>query len=182
MPRSKQPIDAVQWVDPATLTANDFNPNRVFGQEMALLKRSILDTGWTMPILVKPDGTIIDGFHRWTLASKDEEVREALGGECPVVVVNVDEAEHRLATVRHNRARGYHGLTHMAQIVRDLVGEGLTRQEIQERCGMEPEEVDRFLDLRDAPEAQASENYGEGWVAQNPERKSGGGKKPKHRG
>lgn len=179
MTRPPQPIDAVQWVDVGELRANEFNPNRVFGAEMDLLKRSILDTGWTMPIIAKPDGTIIDGFHRWTLASTDPEVRHRFGGQCAVVYVDLDSAEHRLATVRHNRARGYHGLSHMATIVRELVDEGLTHEEIQERCGMEREEVERMLDVRTTPEAQASETYGEGWVVHDRKRKA---KRPKQRG
>lgn len=182
MTRPEQPIDRVQWVPTDRLHANDFNPNRVFGKEWELLKQSILNTGWTMPIVALEDGTIVDGFHRWTMASKDSDVRERLGGECPVVFVDVSPEEHKLATVRHNRARGYHGLRHMASIIQDL-GETMGRKEIIEQLGMDEEEFDRFSDVRTTAEIQAADSYGEGWIAVERKTKAKGDKaRPPMRG
>ena len=36
-----------------------------------VLMQSIEVNGWTLPIVVRPDFTIIDGFHRWTVAGRE---------------------------------------------------------------------------------------------------------------
>ena len=68
----KQPIDKVQWIHRDKLKPNNYNPNMVAPPELRLLKISILEDGWTQPIVVNSDMTIVDGFHRWTL-SKDKD-------------------------------------------------------------------------------------------------------------
>lgn len=62
------PLSTLQWVDRDRVKPNDYNPNKVSKQNLELLKQSILTNGWTLPIVVRPDFTIIDGFHRWTVA------------------------------------------------------------------------------------------------------------------
>lgn len=61
------PLASLQWVDRSLLKANDYNPNKVSEENLKLLIQSILTNGWTLPIVVRPDYTIIDGFHRWTV-------------------------------------------------------------------------------------------------------------------
>ena len=62
------PLSSLQWVPREKLHANDYNPNKVSEENLKLLTQSILTNGWTLPIVVRPDYTIIDGFHRWTVA------------------------------------------------------------------------------------------------------------------
>jgi ParB-like chromosome segregation protein Spo0J len=141
----QQPVSKVQWIDPSTLRANNYNPNHVAKPEMELLKQSILEDGWTQPIVALPDGEIVDGFHRWTLGNTDAEVQALTDGLVPVVRVTPDPAQQRMATIRHNRARGAHAVLKMADIVAELVELGCTPEEIQKRVGMEPEEVKRLM-------------------------------------
>lgn len=141
----QMPLAQLEWVDPATLRANAYNPNHVAKSEMKLLKQSILEDGWTQPIVARPDGEIVDGFHRWTLGSTDSDIQELTGGVVPVVRVNPDPAQQRMATIRHNRARGAHAVLKMADIVAELIELGCTPEEIQERVGMEAEEVRRLI-------------------------------------
>jgi len=63
----KQPVSAVVWKHRDTLTSNDYNPNRVAPPELELLILSILEDGWTQPIVILKDGTIVDWFHRWLM-------------------------------------------------------------------------------------------------------------------
>lgn len=163
--RRQQPIDAVEWIDPAALHANDYNPNRVFGPEMKLLRQSILDCGWTQPIVARRDGEIIDGFHRWTLATGDADIRAMTGGLCPVVFVeDLSREQQMIATVRHNRARGQHGVLRMAEIVRSLADSGMGEAMIAGALQMEDEEVTRLIDARESPQQAGKDHFGKGWA------------------
>ena len=101
----------------------------------------------TLPIVAKPDGTIIDGFHRWTVAGR-EPLRSMLNGMVPVVrVAHDNKAGDIFGTVTHNRARGVHLLEPMKKIVQELLAEGKSIEEIGKQMGMKPEEVFRLSDF-----------------------------------
>lgn len=141
------PLSSLQWVDRSKLHANDYNPNKVSEENLELLVQSILTNGWTLPIVVRPDYTIIDGFHRWTVAGR-EPLLSKLGGKVPVVIVNHDnEADDIFGTITHNRARGTHLLEPMKAIVKRLIDEGKSVQEISKQLGMRPEEIFRLSDF-----------------------------------
>lgn len=149
--QDKQPISNVRWVHRDTLIPNDYNPNHVAPVEMRLLKRSILKTGWTQPIVVLDDWrTIVDGFHRWT-CSGDPKIAELTGGFVPVVSCGLSVDQRIAATVRHNRARGTHAIDPMGDIVEKLRGEGLDDKAIGEELGMEQEEIARLTEVRSSP-------------------------------
>lgn len=139
------PLASLQWVPREKLIANDYNPNIVSEDNLKLLTQSILTNGWTLPIVVKPDYTIIDGFHRWTVAGR-EPLKTKLGGMVPVVIVDHhgDKAADVYGTITHNRARGTHVLGPMKSIVQGLINEGKTVKEIGKQLGMTPEEVFRL--------------------------------------
>lgn len=142
-----QPVSNVQIVDRTLLRANDYNPNAVSRDNLELLVQSILTNGWTLPIVVRPDYTIIDGYHRWTVSGQ-EPLLSRLGGKVPVVVVDhKDESEDVYGTVTHNRARGTHQLAPMKAIVKRLLDAGKTVKEIGKQLGMKPEEVFRLSDF-----------------------------------
>lgn len=150
------PLSTLQWVDRALLKANDYNPNKVSEDNLKLLVQSILTNGWTLPIVCRPDYTIIDGFHRWTVSGR-EPLMSLLGGKVPVVLVDHhgDESADIYGTITHNRARGTHLLEPMKAIVKKLLAEGKTVEEIGKQFGMRPEEIfklsgftrDEFLEL-----------------------------------
>lgn len=163
------PLQGIKWVDRRTLIPNDYNPNRVSRQNLELLTTSIFVNGFTMPIVCRPDNTIIDGFHRYTVfgpewtfvpSFKDEEweklgydtsrktLFERAGGQVPIVVVSqLDDSMYVYGTVTHNRARGTHLLEPMKAIVKRLMNEGKTVEEIGKQLGMRPEEVFRLSDF-----------------------------------
>lgn len=141
------PLASLQWVDREKLRANDYNPNKVSEDNLQLLTQSILTNGWTLPIVVRPDYTIIDGFHRWTVAGR-EPLKTILGGKVPCVIV--DHADHDddiFGTITHNRARGTHLLEPMKAIVKELIDNGKTVPEISKQLGMRPEEIFRLSDF-----------------------------------
>lgn len=150
-----KPVSNVKIVNRLELKPNDYNPNKVDKKNLELLKQSIMVNGWTLPIVCRPDFTIIDGFHRW-LVSGEEPLISKLEGKVPVVFVeHKEKSEDMYGTITHNRARGTHLLGPMKRIVKDLIDDGKTTDEISKNLGMSKEEVFRlsgftreeFLDL-----------------------------------
>jgi ParB-like chromosome segregation protein Spo0J len=142
-----RPIANVQIVDRELLKPNDYNPNKVTEENLKLLEQSIMTNGWTLPIVVRPDFTIIDGFHRWTVSGR-EPLKTKLGGKVPVVVVeHKDHDEDIYGTITHNRARGTHLLEPMKKIVKELIDNGKSIDEISKQLGMKPEEIFRLSDF-----------------------------------
>jgi ParB-like chromosome segregation protein Spo0J len=163
-----QPVANVRWVDRALVTANTWNPNKQAPPEHRLLKTSIVENGWTQPIVVRDqaDGTyeVVDGFHRWTVAGTPE-IAALTDGKVPVVVLPpTDAATARIATVRHNRARGTHAVLGMAEIVADLQQLGVPPEEIGRRLEMDPEEVERLADRGNMIKRQAPDTFNQGWT------------------
>lgn len=142
-----RPIANVQIVDRNLLKPNDYNPNKVTEENLKLLEQSIMTNGWTLPIVVRPDFTIIDGFHRWTVSGR-EPLKTKLGGKVPVVVVeHKDHDEDIYGTITHNRARGTHLLEPMKKIVKELIDNGKSINEISKQLGMKPEEIFRLSEF-----------------------------------
>lgn len=165
MTTENQPVSRVRWEPRGKLKANSYNPNAVAPPELELLKTSILEDGWTQPIVVLPDLTIVDGFHRWTV-SADPRIRALTGGMVPVVVIEADAVHRMMSTVRHNRARGTHAVLRMAEIVEGMVRAGLPAAEICDRLGMEDEELERLLDRAGMPTRGVGDavKFGRAWV------------------
>lgn len=150
MATTEQPINQVQWVHRDTLQPNHYNPNAVAPPELNLLEQSILQDGWTQPIVVC-NRVIVDGFHRWTVSGR-VPVYRMTGGLVPVVELRDVGLSRRMAsTVRHNRARGVHGVLRMADIVEAMFKAGMGSKQIQSLMGMEAEEVARLADRKGIP-------------------------------
>lgn len=58
----------VRWVPHTAVSRNDYNPNAMTAHDRALLRQSLLEDGWTQPIVTLKDGVIVDGEQRWTVA------------------------------------------------------------------------------------------------------------------
>ena len=101
----------------------------------------------TVTARLRPDYTIIDGFHRWTVSGR-EPLHTKLQGKVPVVIVaHSDKSDDIYGTITHNRARGTHLLEPMKAIVKQLIDEGKTVPEIGKQLGMKPEEIFRLSDF-----------------------------------
>ena len=161
-----QPVSGLEWVHRDTLRANDYNPNRHATPELVLLAISILEDGWTQPIVTRTDGEIVDGFHRWTVSSW-EPIFRMTEGLVPVVGLaeTTDPAQQRMATIRHNRARGSHYIVSMADLLAELIRDhDIDAGEAGRRLGMDPEEVRRLLERGEMTRRGAAAEFNTAWA------------------
>jgi len=148
---------AVEYVEHGSVHPNDYNPNRQNEHEFRLLVSSMAEDGFTQPIIVANDGTIVDGEHRWRAAGE-------LGmAQIPVVRVPMDAAQARIATLRHNRARGSEDIELATAVLRDLERLGALEW-AQDSLDLSDAELQRLMDDIPAPEALAKEQFSEAWV------------------
>lgn len=140
--RYASPLSNITWVDVNRLNANDYNPNHVYGPEMKLLELSILKHGWIQPILISGDYQIIDGFHRATLARTSNKIPAFV----PCCIMDLNEPERMLLTVRINRAKGQHIALKMHDLLEKLVKDhGYSEEEIGVQIGATKDEVKLLL-------------------------------------
>lgn len=169
-PFRDNPIDCVQWVKTNEVGANDYNPNSVAPKEMDLLKTSILEDGYTQPVVTfagdKGYLEIVDGFHRTRVAKELKEVKELLGGYLPVVKIRTSQSEksNRMAsTIRHNRARGTHSVDAMSEIVLELKSRNWKTARICRELGMEEDEVLRLCQISGLTHLFSDAEFSEAW-------------------
>lgn len=164
-----QPVNKVEWIHRDRLKPNGYNPNRVAPPEMELLAISIIEDGWTQPIVINADMEIVDGFHRWTV-SGTVSVYKLTGGKVPVVrLPKKNEANQKMSTIRHNRARGTHAVLDMAKIIQTMIEvDKLPMQEICARLKMETEEVVRLAARVGIPKSKiiTDAKWSKSWVPQ----------------
>lgn len=170
-PFRDEPVDCVRWVPADDVTANDYNPNSVAPPEMRLLQHSILEDGYTQPIVAYAIGAgyeVVDGFHRNRVGKEVPEVRSRVHGYLPVVPINserTDKGDRIASTIRHNRARGKHMVTAMSDIVADLARRNWSDEKIAKELGMDPDEVLRLKQITGLAELFADRDFSEAWEA-----------------
>jgi ParB-like chromosome segregation protein Spo0J len=150
------------------IRANAYNPNKVAPPEMRLLYKSILEDGYTMPIVCYHDPAtdtyeIVDGFHRYQVMLDHKDIYERENGMLPVSVIDKDLSNRMASTIRHNRARGSHDVDLMVGIVSDLVKSGMSDQWILKNIGMDAEELLRLKQLSGLRELFKDRNFSRAW-------------------
>lgn len=171
-PFKHEPIDCVIWLKTKQLVANDYNPNNVAPIENKLLNTSLLQDGFTQPLVATHDANtdnflIIDGFHRFELSKKKGSLNERLHDHVPVVLMpeaSHDKSRRIAATIRHNRARGRHQINAMAEIVRELSHLGWDDKKISAELGMDSDEVLRLKQVGGLFELFCNRNYSQAWT------------------
>jgi ParB-like chromosome segregation protein Spo0J len=168
-PLRAEPVDCVLWVPSALVQANDYNPNTVAAPEMELLRESIMADGYTQPVVVMQDGDVfpvVDGFHRTRVGKEVKAVSRRVMDLIPVACIRhdrSDKADRMAATIRHNRARGKHGVDAMSAIVMDLAKRNWSDAKIGRELGMEPDEVLRLKQITGLAELFQDRVFSEAW-------------------
>lgn len=168
-PFNTEPVDCVQWVPATEVQANDYNPNTVAPPEMKLLELSIQEDGYTQPIVSwhrEGKYEVIDGFHRHRVGKESKAIQKRIQGYLPLVVINGDRSEKsdRMAsTIRHNRARGKHGVDSMSDIVVELKKRNRSEDWIAKHLGMDSDEVLRLCQVSGLVEMFANTEFSKSW-------------------
>lgn len=172
-PFKNEPVDFVKWVGQENVVANDYNPNKVAPPEMELLEISIVNDGYTQPIVTFPnDGFIevIDGFHRNRVGKESLTVQERIKGYLPVVNIRKEQSSKndRIAsTIRHNRARGKHIVDAMSEIVVELKNRNWANARIARELGMDEDEVLRLCQITGLEELFKDDDFSRAWLIED---------------
>jgi ParB-like chromosome segregation protein Spo0J len=166
----------VTYVAVDEIRPNAYNPNRQSEHDFQLLMKSMEEDGFTQPVVAVKltaehfdedptlaengyevgDTVIVDGEHRWRASAQ-------LGyKEIPLVYVPMSLAQAKIATLRHNRARGSEDFELAAGVLRDLQALG-EAEWAQDSLQLSDEEMNRLLEDVPAPEALAADEFGGAW-------------------
>lgn len=162
--RVEVPCANTVLVSTSLIVANSYNPNYVPKDKMELLRQSILDNGFCFPVVTIWDDeqerfVIIDGFHRNTIGSQDW-----LGFDyIPLVTLNHSIAQRMAATVQFNKARGVHQVDLDAEVIRGLIEQGLSEEEISIHLGLDLETIHRYKQLTGIAELFKNAQYSASW-------------------
>lgn len=168
----KFPVLNTKLVSIEKIVPNDYNPNSVAPPEMKLLKLSIEEDGYTQPVVCCYDSRndlyhIVDGEHRYRCAKEYFKLSEV-----PVTIILEDtssmtdaefKAHLRAATIRHNRARGVHGIEPMIELVADILKSGWSKEKISKHLGMDADEVLRLTQAKGLPELFKDREFSKSW-------------------
>jgi len=148
----------VEYVPINSIKPNTYNPNRQDADTLELLIKSITEDGFTQPIIAHAESRqIVDGEHRWRAARK-------LGmTEVPIVLVSMTDEQMRIATLRHNRARGSEDIELSTEVLRDLQSLGALGWAADSLMYSDAD-LNDLLDMLPAPEAMAGEEFSEAWT------------------
>jgi ParB-like chromosome segregation protein Spo0J len=171
-PFSTEPVDCVIWVSSQNVVANDYNPNKVAPPEMELLEVSIVNDGYTQPIVTWPkeDGTseVVDGFHRSRVGKESSLVSKRVLGFLPVVQIRKEQTgknDRVASTIRHNRARGKHQIDAMSEIVLELKNRNWSNKRIAKELGMDEDEILRLCQITGLDHLFSDKDFSKAWEA-----------------
>lgn len=168
-PFKNEPVDYVKWVLAETVVANDYNPNKVAPPEMELLEISIMNDGYTQPVVTFPNNgkiEVVDGFHRTRVSKESKIVRERVKGYTPTVIIRKEQSDKndRIAsTIRHNRARGKHQVDAMSEIVLELKNRNWKNERIARELGMDEEEILRLCQITGLQDIFKDDDFSRSW-------------------
>jgi len=168
-PFKNEPVDFVKWVLAENVVANDYNPNKVAPPEMELLEISIMNDGYTQPVVTFPNEgkiEVVDGFHRTRVSKESKIVRERVKGYTPTVIIRKEQSDKndRIAsTIRHNRARGKHQVDAMSEIILELKNRNWKNERIARELGMDEEEILRLCQITGLQDIFKDDDFSKSW-------------------
>lgn len=170
-PFKAEPVDFVKWVWNENVVSNDYNPNKVAPPEMELLEISIMNDGYTQPIVTwqneeKDKIEVIDGFHRNRVGRESKIVNQRIKGYLPTVIIRKEQTgkNDRIAsTIRHNRARGKHQIDAMSEIILELKNRNWKNERIARELGMDEDEILRLCQITGLQDIFKDDDFSKSW-------------------
>lgn len=147
---------------------NLYNPNAVPQDKMLALEGNIVDSGFCFPVVTIWDDeqerfVVVDGKHRKLVIGSGWLDCDYL----PLVVLDLS-MEHRLAaTWRFNKARGVHQVDLDAELIRKLIEQGLSDEQVAEKLGMEVDAVYRYKQITGVAELFKNTDYSMAWTIED---------------
>lgn len=158
----------VKMVARDMVVANNYNPNHVSPDKMELLKQSIIDNGFCYAIVTIWDADLmkyvaVDGGHRRIIC----EPKWLDIDPIPIIVLEHDISQRMAATIQFNKARGVHQCDLDAEVIRALVEQGLSDNEISTHIGIDEETIMRYKQLTGIAELFKNADYSTSWSVEN---------------
>ena len=133
---------------------NSFNSNEVSAEEQEKIKDDILVNGFFGAILVRPLPAeagaavyeIVDGEHRW------RALKEIGVTEIPCLVVEHDDAQAKINSIRLNTERGEQNPRKVGAIVKSLEDGGMSLSDVERALIYSADEIQDRKDLLLLPE------------------------------
>lgn len=144
--------------------ANTYNPNHVSPDKMELLRQSIVDNGFCFPIVTIHDHdaaafVVVDGFHRYLISGPNWLDM----AHVPIVVLPHGPAKRMTATWQFNKARGVHQVDLDADLIRALIQQGVSEEEVSKKLGVDLDTVHRYKQLTGMAALFQRANYAMSW-------------------
>lgn len=158
------PCTSTLLVNRELIMANTYNPNQVPSDKMEVLRESIVDNGFAFPIVTIYDPDlekfiIIDGFHRYLIGGE----KWLNMSHMPIVVLSHGISKRMTATVQFNKARGVHQVDLDADIIRALINQGMSEDEISKKLGIDIDTIHRYKQLTGIAELFKNAQYSKSW-------------------
>jgi len=163
-PFSFEPIDFVEWVPAESLEANDWNPNQMAQNEVNMLDFSMIKYGMSQAIVSTETRRIIDGWHRNWRGNTNPTLRKRMYGYLPKVDIMGNEADQIEATDLFNKTKGKHAVTKEADLIKRLIDNGRSDEELSKNLGKSCEELLRLKQVSGVAKALANSHYARAWV------------------
>jgi len=109
----------------------------IVAPDLKRLDESIQKYGILSPIVVQPNGTIIDGLHRWEIATSHNIT------EVPVTVVDIDDVEAMILHIDLNRYRGIVVAKYLSWLIQNILSSRkYSQNELRKKLNLTSDEFD----------------------------------------
>lgn len=154
----------IDYVDVKNVKPAEWRVTYAVTPDLTSIKRSLDDFGWLYPIIVrKQDFTIIDGFHRWMLASEDKAL--LVKGKIPVQWIDCSEITAMAMHIKINRSRGNVVAKYLSSTILNMVRMQGDAESVRLMLGMKPSEFDILIQPELIKSKKLAEHsYSRAWV------------------
>lgn len=143
---------------------NLYNPNHMVHEKMLGLRESMLDNGVCFPVVAICDEeqarfVISDGAHRYRMHGPEWLDCDYI----PVVVLPHDMSKRIIATWQFNKVKGHHQIDLDAELIRRLIEQGLSDEEIAQKLAIDVDTVYRYKQVTGVAELFKNATYSGAW-------------------